>query len=110
MGFSLFNLFGKRNSIKYKGGKFEVKKEGSTDNLDEGPSIVTFDPVTNVRNEEYVGTYGYTLFNLYTSWQFSEKFSLDLAVENITDIHYRPFASGVSGAGRNFIVALRGRF
>ncbi len=100
------------NAITYDANSdsFTIDKEGSTDNLDEGPSVVDFDPVTGVRNEEFVGTYGYTLFNLYTSWQFSEKFSLDLAVENITDIHYRPFASGVSGAGRSFIVALRGKF
>ena len=98
------------NAITYKNGVYIIDREGSTDNLDEGPSIDTFDPLTNARTQEFVGTYGYTLFNLYTSWQFSEKFSLDLAVENITDIHYRPFASGVSGAGRNFIVALRGRF
>jgi len=89
----------------------EVDREGSTDNLDEGPSIITYDPDTNaILNEKFVGTYAYTLFNLYTSWQFSKKFSLDFAIENITDIHYRPFASGVSGAGRNFIVALRGKF
>jgi len=100
------------NAIKYVSpGVFKVDKDGSTDNLDEGPSIVSYDPVSNeIISEEFVGTYGYTLLNLYTSWQFSEKFSLDLAVENITDIHYRPFASGVSGAGRNFIVALRGKF
>jgi hemoglobin/transferrin/lactoferrin receptor protein len=101
------------NSIKFdeNSGAFRIDRDGSTDNLDEGPSITTYDPVSNeIVSEEFVGTYGYTLFNLYTSWQFSEKFSLDLAVENITDIHYRPFASGVSGAGRSFIVALRGRF
>ena len=99
------------NAITYNSGIFEEDRLGSTDNLEEGTSIITYDPVSNaIVNEEFLGTYAYTLFNLYTSWQFSEKFSLDLAVENITDIHYRPFASGVSGAGRSFIVALRGRF
>ena len=90
---------------------FKIDREGSTDNLDEGPVRYTYDPETNeIIDEEYLGTYGYTLFNVYADWQFSEKFSLNFAVENITDIHYRPFASGLSGPGRNFIVALRGRF
>lgn len=99
------------NDIDYENGVFEIDREGSTDNIDEGPSISTYDPETgNLTSTEYLGTYGYVLFNVYTSWQFSEKFSLDVALENITDIHYRPFASGVSGAGRNLIIALRGKF
>ena len=56
---------------------------------------------------EYVGTLAYTTFNLYTSYQFNDKLSLNVAVENITDLHYRPFASGMSGAGRNIIFSLR---
>ena len=59
---------------------------------------------------EYVGTLAYTTFNLYTSWQVNKDLSLNLAVENVTDLHYRPFASGMSGAGRNFILSLRAGF
>jgi hypothetical protein len=32
---------------------------------------------------------------------------LQAAVENIADLHYRQFASGISAAGRNFSVTLR---
>ena len=59
---------------------------------------------------EYVGTLAYTTINLYTSWQITKHLTLNCAVENITDLHYRPFASGVSGAGRNFSVSLRTSF
>lgn len=99
------------NAINYDEGtrQFEVERDGSTDNIDEGPVRYFITENGNV-GEEYLGTYGYTLFNLYTSWQFSKSFSLDVALENITDIHYRPFASGVSGPGRNLIIALRGKF
>lgn len=91
--------------------RIDFDRSGSTDNIDEGPTDYTFDPETNeIISEEYLGTYAYTLLNLYADWQFSERFSLNLAVENIMDTHYRPFASGVSGAGRNFIIALRGKF
>jgi len=56
------------------------------------------------------GTFSWATYNLYASWQFSQKFAFDFAFENISDVHYRPFSSGVSAAGRNFIVALRGTF
>ena len=64
-------------------------------------------------NVEYAtaeGTLAWTTFNIYSSFKISDRISFDLAAENITDLHYRPFASGVSAPGRNFIVALRGKF
>lgn len=57
-----------------------------------------------------VGTPSWMTYNLYTSYELSEKVDVNLAVENIADIHYRPFASGISAAGRNFIISLRGHF
>lgn len=59
---------------------------------------------------EYVGTLAYTTFNLYTSFKLTKHLSANLAIENIMDLHYRSFASGVSGAGRNFILSLRANF
>ena len=32
---------------------------------------------------------------------------IKFSVQNILDHHYKPFASGISGPGRNFIVSLR---
>ena len=64
-------------------------------------------------NVEYAtpeGTLAWTTFNLYTSFKLSSRITFDLAAENLTDLHYRPFASGVSAAGRNFILAIRGKF
>ncbi len=51
----------------------------------------------------------YTL-NLYTSCTLKKNYTLTFGVENILDKHYRPFSSGVSAPGINFIVSLRGRF
>jgi hemoglobin/transferrin/lactoferrin receptor protein len=48
----------------------------------------------------------YTL-NLKLSYQLFENFELYLGVENITDQRYRPYSSGISTAGRNFIGSLR---
>jgi hemoglobin/transferrin/lactoferrin receptor protein len=51
----------------------------------------------------------YTL-NASTAYYASSRFSVQLALENIMDMHYRIFASGISAPGRNFIITLRGNF
>ncbi|GHB84340.1 TonB-dependent receptor plug domain-containing protein [Persicitalea jodogahamensis] len=51
----------------------------------------------------------YTL-NVRASYQITSSLTIQASVENITDANYRTFASGVSAAGRSFIVALRGNF
>lgn len=51
----------------------------------------------------------YTL-NFKATQQLTETFALTAGLENITDRRYRPYSSGLAGAGRNFIVALRASF
>lgn len=51
----------------------------------------------------------YTL-NLKALYPLTEMLTLTAGLENITDQRYRPFSSGISGAGRNFILALRANF
>lgn len=51
----------------------------------------------------------YTL-NLKAMYQLSETFSISGGVENLTDRRYRPYSSGISGAGRNFMLSLRADF
>ncbi|MGK0388042.1 MAG: hemoglobin/transferrin/lactoferrin receptor protein [Maribacter sp.] len=79
------------------------KSSGNSDNLDDAIEILPLE------NDE-VGTPQWQTWNIYTTWQFSRKFSLNFNVENIADLHYRPFSSGISAAGRNFIVTLKGTF
>ncbi len=93
------------NKITLSDGDFEIDKGGTSDNAELGIAY------TDDNNQViYEGTYGWATFNLYGSYAFNEKFSIDVAVENITDLHYRHFASGVSAPGRNFILTLRGKF
>jgi len=47
--------------------------------------------------------------NIKGSWQVSDRLSISGGIENITDRRYRPYSSGISGAGRNFIVSISGR-
>jgi hemoglobin/transferrin/lactoferrin receptor protein len=53
------------------------------------------------------GTPSWWTANIRAEMQLSKSFSIQAALENMLDVHYRPFASGVSGAGRNFIFTLR---
>ena len=67
---------------------------GSVDN----PELATID-----------GTYAWSIFNIYGSYQVAKHLFGRIGVENLFDIHYRPFASGVSGAGRNVLVSINYR-
>lgn len=87
----------------------EIIREGS-DNLDLSGTcreVITSDGITEVICD---GSLAWTTYNLYSSFQLRPKFSINFAIENIFDLHYRKASSGVSAPGRNFILSLRGRF
>ncbi|NBC57410.1 MAG: TonB-dependent receptor [Bacteroidetes bacterium] len=51
----------------------------------------------------------YTL-NLKAQYRFNNRFVLSGGIENFTDQRYRPYSSGISGPGINFVFALNFRF
>lgn len=51
----------------------------------------------------------YTL-NCKVMYQLTENFSMSSGLENITNIRYRPYSSGLVAPGRNFIISLRANF
>ncbi len=51
------------------------------------------------------GTPGWATLNLATSWQASDSWTIDFAVENLLDKRYRVHGSGIDAAGRNVIVS-----
>ncbi|MFN8265927.1 MAG: TonB-dependent receptor [Chitinophagaceae bacterium] len=55
------------------------------------------------------GMPGWVTLNLRSAYTLNQHFTVQLAVENITDRNYRYFASGFSAPGRNFIVTLRAK-
>ncbi|MCH2083030.1 MAG: TonB-dependent receptor [Saprospiraceae bacterium] len=79
-----------------------IDRAGTSDNIEQSP----IDPITGA----FQGTYAWTTYNIYGSYQINQSFSINAAVENITDIHYRTFSSGISAPGRNYIVSLRAKF
>ncbi len=48
----------------------------------------------------------YTI-NLRTHYRISERFEIQVAIENLLDRFYKSFASGIGAPGRNFIFTLR---
>jgi hemoglobin/transferrin/lactoferrin receptor protein len=45
--------------------------------------------------------------NFKASYRIIEELTLDLGIENIFDKRYRPYSSGITAPGRNFIIAIR---
>ena len=101
-------------------GVLEFQRVGTSDNIEYSPYgyiDVNGDPcvATEARgnahcSEGYAGSLAWMTYNFYGDYHLTEKFSINFAVENILDLHYRPFSSGVSAAGRNFIFGIRGKF
>lgn len=66
-----------------------------------------------VDNPEFatpIGSLAWRTLNAYSTYKFSDRLSLTAGVENIFDLHYRTFSSGLSAPGRSITLALRGSF
>lgn len=64
-------------------------------------------------NEQYataMGMPGWTTLNVRMDYVWSSAWSAQLAVQNLADVNYRYFASGVSAPGRNIQLTLRATF
>lgn len=60
-------------------------------------------------NEQYAtadGTPAWQTWNVYAGRQLTKLLCLQVGVENILDLNYRTFASGINAPGRNFVVSL----
>jgi len=58
----------------------------------------------------YASSYGspsWTIINVNAKYALTEKLNIQVGLENILDSYYRVFSSGISGAGRNLVVACR---
>ncbi len=56
------------------------------------------------------GSLAWFTANLRGSYQISSTLQINGGIENIFDKHYRPYSSGISAPGRNFIIAMRASF
>tara|TARA_B100000902_G_scaffold12252_1_gene14924 strand:- start:57922 stop:60231 length:2310 start_codon:yes stop_codon:yes gene_type:complete len=65
--------------------------------------------VDNLEEATIDGIPSWCTFNINYTINVSN-LKINLACENITDIHYKTFGSGISSSGRNFIVSLHSKF
>ncbi len=74
--------------------------------------IDDYSPTSEDKSDEATadGTPSWYVLNWQTTYQLPKNLQLNFALENIFDRHYKPFASGISGAGRNFVLSARVNF
>ena len=68
---------------------------GGEDGLEETPLI-------SISQGIYAGTPSWSELSFLTQYQLNRNVFLRLGLDNIFDVHYRSFASGISAPGRNF--------
>ncbi len=61
----------------------------------------------NAQYATSIGSLAWATANLSGYYNINAFVRVQAALENINDINYRPFASGFSAAGRNFLISLR---
>ncbi|MFQ5335826.1 MAG: TonB-dependent receptor domain-containing protein, partial [Flavobacteriales bacterium] len=93
-------------SVKYQGAKWNCVLF-SDFNGEKPISLYNLSGVDNESEATDDGTPAWFTLNLSNSLMISDKLELQFGVFNILDQHYKPFASGISGPGRNFTATLR---
>jgi hemoglobin/transferrin/lactoferrin receptor protein len=68
------------------------------------PEIYAID----VQGKPWSPSWATLIFNV--NYQLTNHFSIGAGLENITDIRYRPYSSGLVAAGRNFILSIGAAF
>ena len=83
----------------------EDYSSGGEDGLEETPILTTID-----NQPIFAGTPQWSIFSLRGNYQLNKTVLINAAVENIFDLHYRTFASGISAPGRSLILGTRVNF
>lgn len=61
----------------------------------------------NLQYAPATGMPGWTTWNLRGSYRFCKYLTVQAGVDNLMDVQYRAFASGINGPGRNLFMTLR---
>lgn len=78
---------------------------GGEDSLEETPDVPFSENETG-----FAGSPQWTTYGLTGNYEVNKNLSLNAALENIFDLHYRTFASGISAPGRSLNLGLRYHF
>lgn len=104
-GISRFNY--KANKLKMEL-NFQFQAKRDAEDLPEGEKDKTEIYALDENGNSYAPAW-YTL-NFKAMYSVSDTFDISGGIENLTDQRYRPYSSGISGAGRNFILSLTTHF
>lgn len=105
--FGIIRLFYEYNSVKIElYSNFQAEK--SNKDLAEEEKTKTEIYTLDINGNAYSPAW-YTI-NFKSSISLKNNWTIGAGIENITDQRYRPYSSGVSGAGRNFIISLATKF
>ncbi len=63
--------------------------------------------VDNLDEATEIGTPSWFILNFFYSKELDDQLLVSIGVENIFDLHYKTFASGLSSSGRNLILSLQ---
>lgn len=81
----------------------EDYSNGGEDGLEETP-LLSENPIL------YAGTPAWSELSWLAQFHFNERTVFRVALDNILDVHYRPFASGISAPGRNLKLGINYTF
>ncbi|MEN7550619.1 TonB-dependent receptor [Rapidithrix thailandica] len=87
-----------RSSLEYRYNAWKRKKDFSSSELGKA-HLYTGE-----------GSPAWGIWNFHFSYHFKKYLTVNMGLENIFDRHYRPYSSGISAPGRNYILSVKGYF
>lgn len=88
--------------------RFNGRKKPKDYNISEGIDRIEQTPM--LLSGEFYGTPSWATLNFNSKYRVTKNLDLRFAVTNLSDIHYKEFASGISGPGRNFLFSMLANF
>ena len=89
--------------------KFNSRKKPKNYNISEG--IDRFENTPYLATADtYYGTPAWASLNFSSKYKLTKNIDVLMAVDNIFDLHYKEFASGISAPGRNFSFSVLAHF
>ena len=82
---------------------------GGEDGIEETP-IINMTNQNGITTLRYYGSPKWSVFSFNSNYSINNNFSVNFGLENIFDLNYREFASGISSPGRNLLLGLNIKF
>jgi len=94
--------------------RYNAHKKATDYNITEGIDNIEETPIVNMEATEdvdrYYGSPSWNTLSISTQYKLSRNATIHLHIDNIFDVHYKEFASGISAPGRNISIAINTHF